>query len=155
MTVSTSIRRAEPRDVERIATFNIRMAEETEGKKLDVETVRQGVSKVINDSGKGFYILAEDEYDQSVIGQLLVTFEWSDWRNKNFWWIQSVYVDPKFRRKRVFSRLFRFLKELANLNGEDICGFRLYVEENNETAKKTYEAMGFKKTTYEVYETEF
>lgn len=153
MMASTSIRRAEQRDVERIATFNIRMADETEGKKLDAETVRQGVSRVINDSSKGFYILADDEHGQSVIGQLLVTFEWSDWRNKNFWWIQSVYVDPKFRRKRVFSQLFKFLKELASSNGEDICGFRLYVEDNNETAKKTYETLGFKKTTYEVYET--
>lgn len=152
MKLNASIRRAEPRDVERIVDFNIRMADETEGKRLDAKIVRQGVCAVINDSSKGFYLVAEDEGSSRVIGQLLVTFEWSDWRDKCFWWIQSAYVDHEFRRKRVFSQLFDALRKLADSNGNDIYGFRLYVDEHNESAKKAYEALGFKKTAYEMYE---
>lgn len=152
MKLNASIRRAEPGDVEKIVEFNVKMADETEGKRLDAKIVRQGVSTVIYDSSKGFYLVAEDAGSSRVIGQLLVTFEWSDWRDKCFWWIQSVYVDHEFRRNRVFSQLFDALRKLAESKRKDVYGFRLYVDEHNESAKKAYEALGFKKTSYQMYE---
>ena len=151
MKLNASIRRAEPRDVERIVDFNIRMADETEGKRLDAKTVRQGVSTVINDSSKGFYLVAEDEGSSRVIGQLLVTFEWSDWRDKCFWWIQSVYVQPPLRRCGVFKRLYEFVDTLA-AQRPDVCGIRLYVEQSNHTAKQTYANASMRETGYRIYE---
>lgn len=152
---SLVIRRAEPEDVETVADFNIKMAEETEGRKLDRVTVLKGVKAAIDDPQKGFYLIAEKrEVPTKLVGQLLVTFEWSDWRNKYFWWIQSVYVQREHRDQKVFSQLYRRIVKMAKQR-KNVAGLRLYVEKHNELAKRVYEDLGMAKTFYEVYEIEF
>jgi ribosomal protein S18 acetylase RimI-like enzyme len=145
------IRKAKLEDLEEIADFNFQMAKETEGKILDKNLVREGVRAALSDEIKGFYLVAEDKSTKLIVGQLMVTFEWSDWRNKNFWWIQSVYVDQKYRNKKVFSQLYEKVTELA-ISERNVCGLRLYTGENNFSAKKVYESLGMKKTLYEIYE---
>jgi len=128
------------------------MAKETEGKILEKNIVREGVRAVLNNKIKGFYLMAEDNNGAKILaGQLMVTFEWSDWRNKNIWWIQSVYVDKKYRNKKVFSQLFRTVTNMA-LSEKSVSGLRLYVEKRNSSAKQVYESLGMKKTPYEIYE---
>jgi GNAT superfamily N-acetyltransferase len=144
------VREAVFEDFEGIADFNVRMAEETEGKVLDRSVVREGVKAVLADKLRGFYLLAEDGKSGRVVGQLMVTFEWSDWRNKVFWWIQSVYVDRKYRKRRVFSRLFEAVCGMA-LSQKNVAGLRLYVEKDNDSAKQVYESLGMKES-YELYE---
>ena len=145
-------RKAKHEDAEMISEFNIKMAAETEGKKLDEDLVLKGVKAVIEDPDKGFYVVADKgENEPEIIGQMLVTFEWSDWRNKFFWWIQSVYVDQNYRHQRIFSNLHSKIMQIAKSN-KDVCGLRLYVKTNNELAKKVYDALGMNKTSYEVYE---
>jgi ribosomal protein S18 acetylase RimI-like enzyme len=146
------IRKAKLEDLESIADFNIQMAKETEGKSLDRNIVLEGVQTVLNNKSMGFYLVAEDtDGTRMVVGQLMVTYEWSDWRNKNFWWIQSVYVDRKHRNKKVFSELFGAIAKMAS-STRSVGGLRLYVKENNYYAKQVYESLGMKKTFYEVYE---
>jgi len=146
------IRKAKLEDLERITDFNIQMAKETEAKILDKNIVQKGVKSVLNNKIKGFYLIAENNKDTKiVVGQLMVTFEWSDWRNKNFWWIQSVYVDNKYRNKKVFSQLFRTVIKMA-LSEKNVYGLRLYTNKNNYSAKQVYESLGMKKTSYEIYE---
>lgn len=146
------IRKAKLKDLERIVDFNIQMAKETEGKILDKNIVQMGVRAVLNNKIKGFYLIAEDDKDSEIlVGQLMVTFEWSDWRNKNIWWIQSVYVDKKYRNKKVFSQLYRTVSKMV-LSEKSVGGLRLYVKKDNNFAKQVYESLGMKKTTYEIYE---
>lgn len=146
------IRKARLEDLERIVDFNVKMAEETEGKVLDKNVVREGVRAVLNDRAKGFYLLSEYTTKGRVIaGQLMVTFEWSDWRNKDFWWIQSVYVDKGFRNKKVFSSLYGTVAKMALSEGS-VGGLRLYVDKDNDSAKQVYQSLGLKKTGYEIYE---
>jgi ribosomal protein S18 acetylase RimI-like enzyme len=146
------IRKAKIEDLEGIVNFNIQMAKETEGKIIEGKIVLEGVKAVLNNSLKGFYLLAEENNGAKIlVGQLMVTFEWSDWRNKNIWWIQSVYVDEKHRNKKVFSQLFRTVSKMAS-SEKDVGGLRLYVEKHNYNAKKVYESLGMKKTPYEIYE---
>lgn len=145
------IRKAKNEDIEKIADFNIQMAKETEGKILDKKVVQEGIRTVLNNKIKGFYLVAEDKVTKLVVGQLMVTFEWSDWRNKNFWWIQSVYVDKKYRNKKVFSQLYRIITKMA-LYEKNVCGLRLYTSKNNYSAKQVYESLGMKKTSYEIYD---
>jgi len=150
-----AIRKAELKDAETIANLNIKMAEETESKKIDKDVARKGVKAVMKDPHKGFYLVVEKRsIPVRIVGQLMITFEWSDWRNKYFWWIQSVYVDKKYRNKKIFSRLYRQVVEMAKYR-KDVSGLKLYVEKYNETAKKAYEALGIKRTSYEMYEVEF
>ncbi len=139
-------------DAEAIAEFQCAMALETEGKFLDRETVLKGVGAVFEVPERGFYAVAVS--DKTVIGSLLITYEWSDWRNKTFWWIQSVYVEPDYRRRGVFSRLFRFVEEQALEKG-NVCFIRLYVEQANEAAKKAYNSLGLKYAGYSVLEKEY
>jgi ribosomal protein S18 acetylase RimI-like enzyme len=149
---SLLIRKAKFEDLERIVDFNIQLAKETEEKILDTNIVREGVKTVLNNKSKGFYVVAEDNKGaRIVVGQLMVTFEWSDWRNKNIWWIQSVYVDKKYRNKKVFFKLFGAVAKMA-LSTKSVDGLRLYVEKNNNTAKQVYESLGMEKTSYEIYE---
>jgi len=146
------IRKARLEDLDRIVDFNVKMAEETEGKILDRKVVRKGVRTVLNDEAKGFYLLSEyDRMGKVIAGQLMVTFEWSDWRNKNFWWIQSVYVDKEYRNKKVFSSLYGTVAKMA-LSERSVGGLRLYVDKNNDSAKQVYRSLGLKKTDYEIYE---
>ena len=146
-----NIRRAEKRDVDSLVAFNRAMARETEGKDLSADILRPGVAAVFDDANKGFYVVAET--DKAVIGGLLVTFEWSDWRNKWFWWIQSVYILPEHRGRSIYSRMYDFVKDRALERG-DVCGFRLYVEEENTNAQRVYEKLGMLKTYYLMYEEE-
>ena len=143
------IRKAVKEDIDALIGFNEAMAFETEGKKLFTGTLRKGVEAVFEDSQKGFYLVAED--NGRAIGGLMVTFEWSDWRNAWFWWIQSVYVDPEYRGQRIYSQLYDFVKNEASAAG-NVCGFRLYVEKENAHAQRVYERLGMKQTYYLMFE---
>ena len=143
------IRKAEKQDIDALIGFNEAMAFETEGKKLFTGTLRKGVEAVFDDAQKGFYVVADD--DGRAVGGLMVTFEWSDWRDAWFWWIQSVYVNPNYRRKRIYSQLYDFVKSEARAAG-DVCGFRLYVEKENTHAQRVYEKVGMEETYYLMYE---
>ena len=143
------IRLAEMHDALAITEFNRAMALETEQKELIPEVISRGVDKLLNNPDLGFYVVAER--DNEIIGSLMVTPEWSDWRNGLFWWIQSVYIKPNERRKGIYTKLYHFIQESAN-NNPSICGFRLYVEKTNIIARNTYEALGMMETNYRIYE---
>jgi len=142
------IRRANISDTDVIAAFQKAMAMETESLVLDNEKLTKGVMAVFEDAQKGQYYVAED--DGRVVASLMITFEWSDWRNANVWWFQSVYVMPDYRRNGIFRMMYDFIKE-EGLK-ENICGLRLYVETENHRAQKTYEAMGMNGSHYKTYE---
>lgn len=143
------IRQAMSKDLATLVDFNIRMAGETENKQLDAEVVTSGVKTVLDDSKYGFYLVAEDK--GKVVGSLMVTTEWSDWRNGAFWWIQSVYVEPEFRRCGVFKALYAEVRERVRKT-ERVCGCRLYVERDNTTAQATYARVGLVETNYKIFE---
>lgn len=143
-----TIRKAEPSDAEAIIYFQLNMAWETEAMRLVPETVTKGVKAVFEDDSRGQYYIAEE--DGHRIASLLITYEWSDWRNSNVWWLQSVYVVPEFRRKGIFRKMYGHIKQLAE--EQDIAGLRLYVETGNSTAQKTYEALGMSSEHYSFYE---
>jgi L-amino acid N-acyltransferase YncA len=143
------IRQATINDSAAIAEFNIKMAKETEGMDLMPDVINAGVSNMIKNSQMGFYLVAEE--DNAIQASLMVTTEWSDWRNGLFWWIQSVYVQPKFRRKGLYSKLYKKVKTLAEAES-NVCGFRLYVEHENLVAQQTYRTLGMDKTDYQMFE---
>jgi ribosomal protein S18 acetylase RimI-like enzyme len=143
------LRKGDRRDAGAIAAFNSAMAHETEGRGLIPEVVGAGVSRLLQDPSLGFYVVAE--HGGRVVGCLMVTNEWSDWRNGIFWWIQSVYVEAGWRRKGVYRRLYDFIRGLA-LADPGVCGFRLYVEKENTVAQATYQSLGMKATDYLMYE---
>lgn len=149
MQTAFTIRRGEPRDAVVIADFNRRMAWETEHKRLDLEVLSRGVSQVFNDPAKGFYLVAE--LAGEVVGQLMITFEWSDWRDGWFWWIQSVYVREDSRRRGIFRTLHDEAIRLAQASG-NVVGVRLYVERENTRAQATYERLGMRDPGYVVRE---
>ena len=146
------IRSATPDDVATIAEFNAAMALESEDVVLDIATLTAGVAAALADRSKAFYLLAEA--DGHPIGQLMVTYEWSDWRNGWIWWLQSVYVRPEYRRAGAFRRLYRHLRALADAQG-NVHGLRLYVMRDNAGAKCTYESVGMAHAQYDMYLTEF
>lgn len=146
------IRRAAARDAAALVEFNQAMALETEGKRLDREILGAGVRAVFEDERKGFYVVAENTNAQ-IIGGLMITYEWSDWRNKWFWWIQSVYITPNQRGRGIYGKLYEFVKELAT-EKSGVCGFRLYVETENTNAQKVYEKQGMDQSQYLMYEQE-
>ncbi len=148
-TSNTRIREAVIADASTIAEFNIAMAMETESHALNRKTVNQGVAAVFGDSESGFYLVAE--YDGIVAGCLMVTTEWSDWRNGRFWWIQSVYVAPNFRGHGLYRALYTAVHTRA-LNAGDVCGIRLYVEKDNRNAQSVYRKLGMDNTGYLVFE---
>ena len=143
------VRLAKPSDARAIVEFNAAMALETEGKRLLPEVIGAGVRSLLRNPEAGFYVIAES--GARPIGALLVTKEWSDWRNGAFWWIQSVYVQPAFRRRGVYRRLYRHIQGMARKD-RNVCGFRLYVERENRRAQKTYRKLGMEKTRYLVFE---
>jgi GNAT superfamily N-acetyltransferase len=142
------IRRGGLRDAVTIAAYNIRMALETEQKRLDPYTVSAGVRAVIEDDSLGHYFVAD--IGGRVIGQLMVTFEWSDWRNGSIWWVQSVYVHPEFRKTGVFRRLLAGTVAAARAAGAVMV--RLYVENDNTIAQTAYARLGLEKAPYAVME---
>ena len=152
MSDAINIRRATDEDAEFIVDSNIAMAGETENLVLDEEVVRPGVAAVLVDSSLGFYLIAE--IGGNPAGQLMVTYEWSDWRNGLWWWIQSVYVRPEYRRRGVYSALHRHVSEAAQAAG-GVCGIRLYVEQENTVAQGVYQSLDMYPTRYHMYEVEF
>ena len=144
-----SIRLAEQHDAELLATWAQTMAMETEHKHLDADTVLKGVQAGISDPKRARYFIAMS--GDKPAGTLMLTTEWSDWRNGDWWWIQSVYVHPDFRRQGVFQSLYQHIKTLAE-QASDVCGLRLYVEHDNETAQRTYEKLGMEDAGYRMME---
>ncbi len=140
-----TIRRATPHDAPVVIEFNRLLAEESEGKTLDLAVLSVGVSKALADTGKAVYFLAEEQ-DQ-ILGQLSYTTEWSDWRNGWIWWIQSVYVRPEARRRGVLRSLYAHIHQTAKQDPE-VIGLRLYVERDNMRAHNTYLGMGMEWTSY-------
>ena len=147
--MSVHIRKAEPRDAIAIAAFNQAMAQETEGKALLPEVITAGVNTLIQTPALGFYLVAE--IDAQPVASLMVTMEWSDWRNGLFWWIQSVFVAPEYRRQGIYRQMYAYVKELAEQE-PNVCGWRLYVERNNARAQETYAALGMTETPYRMFE---
>ncbi len=143
------IRTATPADVEVVCEFNRRLALETEAKQLDLARLRRGVAALLADQGRGCYFLAEE--DGSVLGQMAVTYEWSDWRAGNFWWLQSVYIAAEARRRGLFRALLGHVQAEAR-RAPDVIGIRLYVERDNHAAQATYRALGLEPTGYLVME---
>lgn len=151
--VPSTIRLAEARDAAVIASFNAAMARETEHLELDQARLHAGVEAVLADSSKGFYLVAENEQGR-VLGQLMITFEWSDWRNGVFWWIQSVYVAPGARGQGIYKALYAQVRKSAAAAG-NVCGLRLYVERDNKRAQEVYLRQGMRATAYDMYEVDF
>jgi ribosomal protein S18 acetylase RimI-like enzyme len=149
MGLALHIRRAEMRDADAIADFNAAMALETEGKELIAEVIGAGVRRLLGSPSLGFYLVAEHE--GCVVACLMITNEWSDWRNGLFWWIQSVYVQQAYRRRGVYRQMYEEVRALAQADA-GVCGFRLYVEKENEVAHATYASLGMKETDYLLYE---
>jgi ribosomal protein S18 acetylase RimI-like enzyme len=143
------IRLAARTDAAALIEFNAAMALETERKALLPEVIGAGVHSLLANPASGFYVVADE--GGRVVGSLLITKEWSDWRNGDFWWIQSVYVRPEWRRKGVYKRLYRHVQALA-ASDPRVCGFRLYVERENSRAQATYRTLGMKETRYLVFE---
>ena len=146
------VRHATKSDIESLVAFNAAMAKETEGKTLDTELLGKGVSAVLEQDGLGFYLLAE--IDGRTVGQLMITTEWSDWRNGYFWWIQSVYVDANYRRRGVYRAMDRQVHADAKDRG-DVCGLRLYVERNNHVAQQVYSSLDMHQSHYDLFEIDF
>lgn len=144
-----NIRKALNKDIDVIARYNYNLAYETENKILDMNILTKGVEAIIKDENKGIYHVCE--INGEVVGQIMYTFEWSDWRNGTFLWIQSVYVNKEFRGMGVFKALYKFIRDIAD-NDNNICGIRLYVEKENTIAKKTYKNIGMKEYNYYIYE---
>ena len=142
------IREATAEDRDRIVLFNQAMARETEGRELDRRVLTTGVERVLKDGGLGRYFVAELE--DEVIGQVMVTTEWSDWRNGHVWWLQSVYVSKRHRREGVFRRLHDHVREAAR--AERAIGLRLYVERDNVPAQATYRNLGMDASQYLMFE---
>lgn len=140
---------AAPADLETIVVFNLAMARETEQRALHEQTVRRGVRAVLEDPRLGVYYVARIR--GTVSGQMMITYEWSDWRNGLFWWIQSVYVTPAYRASGVYRALHRHVEALAR-RSPGVCGLRLYVESENTVAQQVYERLGMNRTSYRLYE---
>lgn len=145
------LRQAEPMDAGTIADFNVRLAEETESLQLDPATVLKGVETLLRDPGKGVYYVAI--VDGALAGQVMITYEWSDWRNGMIWWLQSVYVRQEYRRRGVFRKLFAHVSQLAR-QSKDACTIRLYMHHDNTRAGRTYKDLGMAETGYVVLELE-
>jgi GNAT superfamily N-acetyltransferase len=146
---SINIRTANICDIDNVVSFNVDMAFETEGIMLDQKKLALGVSAVLSDSNLGFYMIAEVE--STVIGQLMITKEWSDWRNSMFWWIQSVFVKPEYRRIGVYTALHTKVLDMTK-EETNVCGVRLYVDRENTVAKQTYSQVGMSHSNYDMFE---
>lgn len=147
--MSIHIRYAEPLDAPVLGGFQVRMADETEDTRLTEETVLEGVSQLIRDRHKGFYLVAENE-GQELVGCLIITYEWSDWRNGWIWWIGSLFVEKAYRKQGVFRLLLEHVLELGRTR--DVRALRLYMDKDNEAARRAYLKSGFTASHYEVLE---
>lgn len=141
-------------DVERLVAFSQAMALETEGRRLDTDRLERGTRALLNSTVHGFFMVAERPQTNQVVGQLMITYEWSDWRNALFWWIQSVYVEQAWRRQGVFRSMHAKVIERAKAD-PGVCGVRLYVESENRIAQEVYRKVGLKPSSYAVFENDF
>jgi ribosomal protein S18 acetylase RimI-like enzyme len=151
-----TIREGSRADAPLLARWMIAMAWETERKRLDSDVISRGVEAVFDEPARGRYFVAEceGEVGPAVAGMLMLTHEWSDWRCGDWWWIQSVYVAPEFRRRRVYRALHAHVRALAEAT-PGVCGLRLYVEKENAEAQRTYASLGMRDAGYLVFEDEF
>ena len=147
--MSATIRPARPDDAPRIAGFQVAMAREAEDKELDGAVVERAVRRALEDPTRGAYLVAE--LDGAVVGSLMLTREWSDWRDGWWLWIQSVYIDPAARRRGVYRALHDRVRADAEA-APDVLGIRLYVEVENAPARATYEGLGMEESSYRFYE---
>ena len=152
MSAETTIRNATRDDIAFLADCNIAMAWESEEKRLDRDVLTRGIVAVFDHPERGFYIIAERGDKRA--GSLLITHEWSDWRNGGWWWIQSVYVMPQARRCGVFSSMYREIESRARTT-TGVIGLRLYVEKENTRAQATYAALGMEPAHYSLYQASF
>ncbi len=152
MTQRLTVRPATRADIPLLAAFNAAMAWETERKRLDPERLARGIAGPFEQPGRGRYFVAE--LGGVVVGSLLVTYEWSDWRNGDWWWIQSVYVAETARRLGVFRALYAEVESQARATA-GVVGLRLYVERENQRAQDTYRALGMEHCHYHMYERPF
>ena len=143
------IRNAAPTDITFIAESQLLMAMETEQLQLDKETVFHGARAIFDDNTKGFYIIAESA--DGIAGCLMITPEWSDWRNAWMWWIQSVYVLPAFRKSGVFAQMYTHIQQMAQQRS-DVRGIRLYVDNTNLKAREVYKCVGMSDEHYRTFE---
>lgn len=150
------VRPARQEDVESIVAFSAAMALETEGRRLDQVRLREGTLSLLASPERGFFMVAELPRAEHtpLVGQLMITFEWSDWRNAVFWWVQSVYVDPAWRRQGVYRTMHDHIVAKAKADPR-VCGIRLYVEQENRTARTVYQHVGLVPSAYAVYEQDF
>ena len=151
-----NIRLAKPEDAARIASSCADMALETEVRRLYLDRLHDGTIALLNSPDRGFFMVAELEQagDRRLLGQLMITYEWSDWRNGAFWWIQSVYVDPAWRRKGVYRRMHDTVVAIGKADNK-MCGIRLYVARDNRAAQTVYRRVGLAPSMYDVYEDDF
>lgn len=149
-----SFRKATERDVAALVEFNRAMASETESLELSTDTLSSGVRNLLRSPQYGFYVVAERSDEGGgfeTVGSLMITYEWSDWRDGLFWWVQSVYVKPSHRRRGVYRRLYEYVKRMADTESS-VRGFRLYVEKENDAAQAAYVNLGMKETHYKMFE---
>lgn len=146
------IRPATPRDCNIIVEFNLQLAMESEGHELDRQVLASGVAQALGHSDYCRYFVAE--INGQVIGQTMITYEWSDWNNGIIWWIQSVYIHPDCRRQGYFRRIFQWIADQARMDPA-VIGLRLYVDQSNQKAMQTYESLGMYRLNYLMYETMF
>ena len=144
-----NIRKAREEDLSTIVDFQLAMALETENLQLDTPTVEKGVSAAFHDSAKGQYFVTE--IDGKIAASLMITFEWSDWRNGMVYWIQSVYVHENFRRLGIYRKMYAHIQELV-MKDDTVRGIRLYVDKTNLRAQKTYENTGMNGEHYQLFE---
>jgi ribosomal protein S18 acetylase RimI-like enzyme len=156
LSLELTVRPAVKDDVDSLVTFSAAMAWETEQRRLDEGRLREGTLSLLGTPSLGFFMVAEvrDANRPNLIGQLMITYEWSDWRNGVFWWIQSVYVDPAWRRRGVFRQMHNAVMAAAKA-APNVCGVRLYVEQENQTAQTVYQRLGLSPSAYRVYEQDF
>ncbi|EHQ34709.1 GNAT family N-acetyltransferase [Methanoplanus limicola] len=147
--MNITVRKAKPEDAADISGNNIRMAYETERLVLDPDTVLKGVVGLFEDKNRGFYIVAG--CGGEIAGQCMITYEWSDWRSADFWWIQSVYVREEFRKMGIFKKIYEFIAGISGSEGK-VCGIRLYVDDGNKDAIEVYGRMGFSRSHYLMFE---
>ena len=148
------IRQATANDLSVLMEYNVALASETEEKLLELDRLQRGVEAVLENPEHGFYLIAENAASGKVVGQMLVTYEWSDWRNGVFWWLQSVYVQKSWRRHGVFRRLYKHVMRKAR-SSQKVVGVRLYVEKENHLARQVYQDLGLLPAGYHVYELDF
>ncbi|MEA2041184.1 MAG: GNAT family N-acetyltransferase [Bacteroidota bacterium] len=143
------IRQAKFIETQTIVDFQLQMAKETEALELDPAIVQKGVESVFNNPGLGQYFVVI--IDNQMVASLMITYEWSDWRNSVVWWIQSVFVQPGFRKQGLFRKMYHHIKNLSE-NDPNIAGLRLYVDLTNENARKVYTAIGMNGNHYQLFE---